>query len=151
MMPTRPRVAWCVPALLCALAACSQTNVTFLTTALVGATADVDVDARTLELSRGAAIAFECSEADFFADYFGPCRDFSVESDGDAVDVRRVHLEQLEDTRPPETHTATGGGVSLTAENERTGRVLVGRAAGAATLTISSLTGSAELEVQVLE
>jgi len=127
-------------ALLAALGAgCSQTTVTVLTQGPPGRAAYVDAEARTLTLSRGVAVALECtswSEA-----YSGPCRELAPTLDDESLaTLLPVHVDAL-----PRQLAGNGGhrheerAVRGTAD--RAGFVLVAAAAGEGELTVLSQDG----------
>ena len=63
-------------ALLLPALACSETTVTVLTQAPPGRQAFVDSETRTLTISRGVAVALECTA--WTEQYAGPCREVYV-------------------------------------------------------------------------
>ncbi|MCC7071386.1 MAG: hypothetical protein IT383_08690 [Deltaproteobacteria bacterium] len=126
-------------ALLLPALACSETTVTVLTQAPPGRQAFVDSETRTLTISRGVAVALECTA--WTEQYAGPCRELGIELDDEAlVTVLPVHLDAL----PGQTvrsHAGTVDETTVVGPQDRAGVVLVGAAAGAATLTVSTPDG----------
>jgi hypothetical protein len=131
------------------LAGCDQTSVSFLTEVMPGRTAELDVDARTLTLSRGAAIAFECTE--YTELWQGPCRDFGMKVDDDdkveALDAIIAPAGQANET--PASSSEDGQGVSGAVE--RTGGVLVGLEKGESDVSVRSESGRVDLTVTVID
>lgn len=138
-MSSAPR-ALLASSLLAALAAgCSQTTVTVLTQAPPGRAAFVDAEARTLTLSRGVAVALECttwSEA-----WSGPCRELAPALDDESLaTLLPVHLDAL----PGQTVRNSVGSTDETTvvgPSDRAGFVLVAAAAGEGVLTVASQDG----------
>ena len=69
--------------LLAALAGCGDVYVQALTVPPPGKVAQLDAENLELEVSRGVAFAFECTESN--SDYTGPCRDSTLSSDDAAI------------------------------------------------------------------
>lgn len=115
-----------------AVSGCNNTRITVLTQALAGRTATLDVETSVLRVTRGLAVALECTEYD--ETYSGPCRDLDVSLDGDDVaDVFDVHLDSFGQNV---YDTSASGEESLFAPATRSGVLLAARAAGEATVTL---------------
>lgn len=127
-------------ALLAALGAgCSQTTVTVLTQGPPGRAAFVDAEARTLTLSRGVAVAVECtswSEA-----YSGPCRELAPALDDESLaTLLPAHLDALPG-QVVRNSVGTSAETTVVGPSDRAGFVLVAAAAGEGELTVLSQDG----------
>lgn len=118
---------------------CSETTVTVLTQAPPGRAAFVDSEARSLTVTRGVAVALECTA--WTEQYGGPCRELTVELDDDALaTVLPVHLDAL----PGQTVRSSVGTTDETTvvgPADRAGFVLVAAAAGSTTMTVTTPDG----------
>lgn len=131
-------------------AGCSETTVTVLTQAPPGRAAFVDSETRTLTLSRGVAVALECTA--WTEDYAGPCRDLSAALDDESLaNILPVHLDAL----PGQTVRSSRGSTDETTvigPSERAGFVLVAAAVGRGVLSVTTPDGpEVTLEVVVEE
>ncbi|OGQ23981.1 MAG: hypothetical protein A2138_11880 [Deltaproteobacteria bacterium RBG_16_71_12] len=139
-IPTRRLAAIAAPALVLALG-CSETTVTVLTQAPPGRAAFVDSEARTLTVTRGVAVALECTA--WTEDYAGPCRDLSAVLDDESLaTILPVHLDAL----PGQTVRSSAGfedETTVIGPADRAGFVLVAAAAGNGALTVTTPDGPA--------
>jgi hypothetical protein len=119
-------------------AGCPQTIVTVLTQAPPGRSAFVDDgETRTLTLTRGVAVALECTaRSDAWS---GPCRDLSATlDDEDLATVLPVHLDAL----PGQTVPLAGGDdTTVVTPHDRAGFVLLATDAGSGELTVTTPDG----------
>ncbi|MBI1947311.1 MAG: hypothetical protein HYS27_16575 [Deltaproteobacteria bacterium] len=129
--------------------ACSETTVTVLTQAPPGRAAFVDSETRTLTVTRGVAVALECTA--WTEEYSGPCRDLSAALDNEALaTILPVHLDAL----PGQTVRSSVGTTDETTvvgPADRAGFVLVASQAGSTGMTVSTPDGppvSLELVVE---
>lgn len=137
----------CAVCVLSVAAGCTNTAITVLTQAPPGRTAQLDVDTRTLTVSRGLAVVLECSEYDDA--YSGPCRDLDVDVDGDdSVDVFPVHLDAL--AGQTVNDTSAFGEESLSAPAPRRGVLLAAKTAGTSTLTLTASAAPVQLDLVVV-
>lgn len=133
-----------------ALSACSQTNITVLTQAPPGRVAAVDVDNARLTLSRGLAVALECTE--WSEDYSGPCRDMSVTlDDEDLADVLPAHLDALQGDVVRSTSGDLDARSSVSGPSDRQGVIVAGRTAGRGSLVVETAGAPVELELVILD
>ncbi len=131
---------------LAALGACTNTSITVLTQAPPGRTAALDVENRTLTVTRGLAVVLECSEYD--DSYSGPCRALDVDVSGDdSVDVFGVHLDSL--AGQTVNDTSDFGEQSLSAPSPRNGVLLAAKTAGTSTLSLTASAAPVELTLIV--
>jgi hypothetical protein len=138
--------------LLCAALSCGcdTTTVNFITEVMPGRTANLDVENRELTLSRGAAIAFECTE--YAEAWSGPCRAFALTvDDEDIVDARPAFLAQPAGTTAQPIASDGADGQQVQGTQPRTGGVLAAKRAGDTAVTIESQTGRVDLTVRVVE
>ncbi len=135
---------------LCTALACSETTVTVLTQAPPGREAFVDSETRTLTLTRGVAVALECTA--WTEQYAGPCRDLSVAPDDDALaTVLPAHLDALPG-QAVRSRVGTVDETNVVGPSDRAGVVLVAADAGTTALTVSTPDGpSITLELVVAE
>lgn len=135
--PTTRLVGLVAPALFAI--GCSETTVTVLTQAPPGRAAFVDSEARSLTVTRGVAVALECTA--WTEQYAGPCRELTVELDDDALaTVMPVHLDAL----PGQTVRSSIGTTDETTvvgPADRAGFVLVAAVAGSTAMTVSTPDG----------
>lgn len=130
-----------------ALAGCAETTVTFLTQAPPGRSAVVDVETETLTVTRGLAVAFECVE--WTEAYSGPCRDMSVALGDDGVaEHAPAHLDALSGQTVSSRSRGFDDDQTLGGPADRQGGVLLARAEGTTTLTVS--TAGADLVTTVV-
>ncbi len=95
-----------------------------------GATAELDVVKKTVELSKGASIAIECRSNS------GPCEALTVEAnDPSLVDVRGAVLDEL--------------GYSYSGRRKRSALVITGLNTGTTMVEIKTESAESELEVIV--
>jgi hypothetical protein len=128
---------------------CAQTTVSFITEVMPGRTAELDAEARELTISRGAAIAFECTE--FTDDWNGACRDFTVDSDDtDTADVLGAFLAQPAGVAQQQVASSDGSD-AVQGAIQRTGGVVVANKKGNAHVTVTSQSGAVELTVKVID
>lgn len=122
-----------------AATACSETTVTVLTQAPPGRSAFVDPEALTLTLTRGVAVALECTT--WTEAYTGPCRELAVVLDDEALaTILPVHLDAL----PGQTVRQSSGTLdeaTVVGPEDRAGFVLVAAAAGEGQLEVTSAEG----------
>lgn len=120
---------------LAALSACAETTVTILTQAPPGRTAAVDIEAETLTLSQGLAVAFECVE--WTEAYAGPCRDLGVRlGDDDLAEVLPVHLDAFASNRVSTTSGTLTTSSTIAGPSDRQGAVLAAIAAGSTRIDV---------------
>jgi hypothetical protein len=121
--------------LLLLLAACNPT-LTAMSMPPPGRTGWLDTKHRTLEVSPGVAIAFECEKWDG-----GPCKNATATADDPAIaTVMPAHLARL-DARIDDTSTSMVPTTSF---------VVVARASGVTTVRVRSDDGDRTLAVTVL-
>ena len=128
---------------------CSQTTLTVLTQAPPGRSAFVDSETRTLTVTRGVAIALECTA---WSDaWSGPCRELGFELDDEArATLLPAHLDAL----PGQTVRSSAGTVDETTvvgPEDRAGFVLIAAGPGSGALTVTTPDGppvSLELVVE---
>lgn len=114
-----------------ALTGCVEPQFEALTAPPPTGVAELDREADSIRLSRGVALAFECTVQG------SPCESASAESsDGSVISVRPAATDQL----------AYGG---LSGEQPQTIFVVVGEGAGNATITVHTADGDATLDAQV--
>lgn len=124
---------------LCALGSClagCEPNLAALTAPPPVGIAELDDDAGEIRVSRGVALAFECT-------YQGsPCADAGAEIGDDAIiSVRPAFLELLSEQ---------GVGASSPGPQPRSAFVLVGLSEGTTSLVITSSDGDTDLDVTVV-
>lgn len=128
------------------LSACAETTVTVLTQAPPGRTATVDIEAKTLTLSQGLAVALECVE--WAEAYAGPCRDLDVRlGDDELAAVLPVHLDAF-GARVATTSGSLTTSSTVTGPADRQGAVLAARAPG--TTSIDVLTAGAPVSLTLV-
>jgi hypothetical protein len=132
---------------LLALTACNITTVHFQSGERIGFTTEVDTESGEVTLTRGAALAFDCTERTEL--WSGPCRDFELRIEDDdvaeLVPAVRLGLDAAA------VDTTEGNGQTLTANVEPTSGVLIAKAEGDTVATVRSRTSEATFAVVVLE
>jgi len=130
-----------------ASSACSRTTITVLTSPPPARRADLDVERESLVISRGVAVALECTEYDGNG-YYGPCRDFVANGfDGSIVDVFEAHLDVIGGTNV----VSADGEEAVVAPVRRAGVILGATTAGTTTVTFASGSGTIDLDVEVVD
>ena len=124
---------------------CNQTTVMVLTEAPLGRTANLNVETGTLTVTRGLAVALECSA--FVAEIGDvPCRNLSIAvGDSSLAEVLPVHLDTLE-----RSIGDPSAGTVLVAPTERSGAVLAAKSVGTTTLDVTSDASPVQLTLVVL-
>lgn len=126
--------------MIAALAAgCGDVTVEALTVPPPGKVAQLDAENRVLELSAGVAFAFECTEAN--GGYSGPCRDSVASSEN--PDIAGVFPSYLDTLAPAYSRGDLG-------PRSRSAFVVVGLAAGTASLTVTTPTENVAITVHVV-
>lgn len=127
----------CSMSSLVALVGCAETTVTFLTQVPPGRTATVDVEDETLTLSRGLAVAFDCTE--WVETYSGPCRNMDVSFDDDTrAGFVRAHLDALQGQTAFSRQTGFDDGQTVGGPTDRQGGLVLGFAAGTTGMTVTT-------------
>jgi hypothetical protein len=127
--------------------ACNITNVHFRSGERIGFTTDVDTESGEVTITRGAALAFDCTETTEL--WSGPCRDFElrIEDDDVAELVPAVRLG-LDAAAVDSTESE---GQTLSANVEPTSGVLIAKAEGDTVATVRSRSSEATFTVVVLD
>lgn len=126
-------------ALLLGALGCSETTVTVLTQAPPGRQAFVDSETRALWLTRGVAVALECTA--WTEQYAGPCRDLTITLDDEALaTILPAHLDALAG-QVVRSHAGTVDETTVIGPQDRAGVVVVGAAPGTAVMTVSTPDG----------
>ena len=119
---------------------CAQTTITVLTQVPPGRVAILDVDKKTLTVTKGLAVALECTGYD---ESYGsrPCGQLVV-APGDATlaDILPVHLDALAGNTVSSTNTSgdLSTSTTLNGPSNRSGVVLAAKGEGTTQLDITS-------------
>jgi hypothetical protein len=123
-----------------AVAGCDPVSVTALTPPPPGKVADLDDESLDLELSRGTALAFECTAHN--TEYSGPCRNARAKtSDGEVAIVYASYLDTLIDSWDDQGYAGTQARVAF---------VVVGLAEGKTDLEVITADGDVNVSVTIV-
>jgi hypothetical protein len=120
------------------LAGCGEVDIAALTVPPPGKVATLDAKNHTLQLSRGVAFAFECTESD--GGYYGPCRDAQLaSSDATIAQALPTYLDDL-----------SSGYAGEVGPRSRSAFVVIGLAEGPTSLALSTAQETITIAVTVL-